>query len=65
MMGGRLPVLTAETRWDAASKHVEVGFLELPDGFDRFMHYLCAHPRYKVVQYADSRVQVGQGRLRG
>lgn len=43
-------MVSAVTLWEL-TKLVELGFLTLPDGFDRFMHALCTHPRYLVVQY--------------
>jgi PIN domain nuclease of toxin-antitoxin system len=42
--------LSAVTLWEL-TKLVELGYLALPDGFERFMHYLCAHPRYEIVPY--------------
>jgi len=42
--------LSAVTLWEL-TKLVELGYLSLPDGFERFMHYLCAHPRYEIVHY--------------
>ncbi len=43
-------LLSAVTLWEL-TKLVELGVLTMPDGFDRFMHHLCAHPRFTIVQY--------------
>ena len=43
-------LLSAVTLWEL-TKLVELGYLSFPDGFERFLHHLCAHPRYEVVQY--------------
>lgn len=42
--------ISAVTLWEL-TKLVELGHLEMPDGFDRFMHELCDHPRYTIAQY--------------
>ncbi len=42
--------VSAVTLWEL-TKLVELGHLALPDGFDRFMRDLCAHPRYTIAQY--------------
>jgi PIN domain nuclease of toxin-antitoxin system len=42
--------VSAVTLWEL-TKLVEIGRLVLPDGFDRFMRDLCAHPRYTIAQY--------------
>jgi PIN domain nuclease of toxin-antitoxin system len=42
--------VSAVTLWEL-TKLVELGHLVLPDGFDRFMRDLCAHPRYTIAQY--------------
>ena len=42
--------LSAVTLWEI-TKLVELGYLAMPDGFDRFMRTLCAHPRYTIAQY--------------
>ena len=54
--------LSAVTLWEL-TKLVELGYLSLPDGFERFMHYLCAHPRYEIVQY-DAKLMIDCCRLR-
>ena len=42
--------VSAVTLWEL-TKLVDLGHLALPDGFDRFMRDLCAHPRYTIAQY--------------
>jgi PIN domain nuclease of toxin-antitoxin system len=42
--------LSAVTLWEI-TKLVELGHLEMPDGFERFMRDLCGHPRYAIAQY--------------
>lgn len=42
--------ISAVTLWEL-TKLVEFGHLAMPDGFDRFMHELCDHPRYKIAHY--------------
>ncbi|HSS38547.1 MAG TPA: type II toxin-antitoxin system VapC family toxin [Polyangia bacterium] len=42
--------ISAVTLWEI-TKLVEFGQISLPDGFDRFMRDLCAHPRYAIAQY--------------
>jgi PIN domain nuclease of toxin-antitoxin system len=42
--------VSAVTLWEL-TKLVELGHLVLPDGFDRFIRDLCAHPRYTIAQY--------------
>jgi PIN domain nuclease of toxin-antitoxin system len=43
-------LISAVTLWEL-TKLVELGHLEMPDGFERFMRDLCAHPRYTIAQY--------------
>jgi PIN domain nuclease of toxin-antitoxin system len=42
--------VSAVTLWEL-TKLVELGHLEMPAGFDRFIRDLCAHPRYTIAQY--------------
>ncbi len=42
--------IAAVSLWEI-TKLVELGHLVFPDGFDRFMRELCAHPRYRIAQY--------------
>lgn len=42
--------ISAVTLWEI-TKLVELGQISLPDGFDRFMRDLCAHPKYTIAQY--------------
>jgi PIN domain nuclease of toxin-antitoxin system len=42
--------VSAVTLWEL-TKLVELGHLAFPDGFDRFIRDLCAHPRYTIAQY--------------
>jgi PIN domain nuclease of toxin-antitoxin system len=42
--------VSAVTLWEL-TKLVELGQLAMPDGFDRFMRHLCAHPRFTIAQY--------------
>lgn len=42
--------VSAVTLWEL-SKLVELGHLAMPDGFDRFIRDLCAHPRYAIAHY--------------
>jgi PIN domain nuclease of toxin-antitoxin system len=42
--------VSAVTLWEL-TKLVELGHLEMPGGFDRFIRDLCAHPRYEIAQY--------------
>ncbi len=42
--------LPAVSLWEI-TKLVELGHLRMPDGFDRFIRDLCAHPRYTIVPY--------------
>ena len=42
--------VSAVTLWEL-TKLVELGHLVMPDGFERFMRDLCAHPRYAIVPY--------------
>ncbi len=42
--------LSAVTLWEL-TKLVELGHLAMPNGFERFMHELCNHPRYEIAQY--------------
>jgi PIN domain nuclease of toxin-antitoxin system len=42
--------LSAITLWEL-TKLVELGHLAFPDGFERFLRDLCAHPRYTIVQF--------------
>lgn len=42
--------VSAVTLWEL-TKLVELGHLEMPDGFERFIRDLCAHPRYTIAQY--------------
>jgi PIN domain nuclease of toxin-antitoxin system len=42
--------VSAVTLWEL-TKLVELGHLAMPDGFDRFIRDLCAHPRYTIAEY--------------
>lgn len=42
--------VSAVSLWEL-TKLVELGHLSMPDGFERFMRDLCAHPRYTITQY--------------
>jgi PIN domain nuclease of toxin-antitoxin system len=42
--------ISAVTLWEL-TKLVELGRLAMPDGFDRFIRDLCAHPRYTIAPY--------------
>ncbi len=42
--------ISAVTLWEI-TKLVELGHLKMPDGFDRFIHALAGHPRFKIAQY--------------
>jgi PIN domain nuclease of toxin-antitoxin system len=42
--------ISAVTLWEL-TKLVELGHIEMPDGFDRFIRELCSHPRYTIAQY--------------
>jgi len=42
--------ISAVTLWEL-TKLVELGRLSMPDGFDRFIRGLCAHPRYAIAPY--------------
>jgi PIN domain nuclease of toxin-antitoxin system len=42
--------VSAVTLWEL-TKLVELRHLEMPDGFERFIRDLCAHPRYTIAQY--------------
>jgi PIN domain nuclease of toxin-antitoxin system len=42
--------ISAVTLWEL-TKLVELGRLAMPEGFDRFIRDLCAHPRYTIAQY--------------
>ena len=42
--------VSAVTLWEL-TKLVELGHLAMPDGFERFVRDLCAHPRYTIAQY--------------
>ena len=44
-------LISAVTLWEL-TKLVELGYLAMPDGFDRFLRQLCAHPRYAIAQYS-------------
>lgn len=51
-------LVSAVTLWEL-TKLVELGHLEMPDGFERFMRDLCAHPRYTIAQYdADLMIEI-------
>lgn len=43
-------MISAVTLWEL-TKLVELGHLEMPDGFEPFMRALCSHPRYEIVPY--------------
>lgn len=52
--------VSAVSLWEI-TKLVELGHLEMPDGFDRFMRELCSHPRYTIAQYdADLMIELLQ-----
>jgi PIN domain nuclease of toxin-antitoxin system len=52
--------ISAVTLWEL-TKLVEFGHLAMPDGFDRFMHELCDHPRYTIAPYdADLMIELLQ-----
>jgi PIN domain nuclease of toxin-antitoxin system len=42
--------VSAVTLWEL-TKLVELGHIAMPNGFERFMRDLCAHPRYTIAQY--------------
>ena len=42
--------VSAVTLWEL-TKLVELGHLVMPNGFERFIRDLCAHPRYTIAQY--------------
>jgi PIN domain nuclease of toxin-antitoxin system len=42
--------VSAVTLWEL-TKLVEIGHLAMPNGFERFMRDLCAHPRYTIAHY--------------
>lgn len=43
-------LISAVTLWEL-TKLVELGHLNIPSGFDRFMRDLCGHPLYSIVPY--------------
>lgn len=43
-------LVSAVTLWEL-TKLVELGHLNMPDGFDRFILHLCSHPRYTIAHY--------------
>jgi PIN domain nuclease of toxin-antitoxin system len=43
-------LISAVTLWEL-TKLVELGHLQMPDGFESFMRALCAHPRYTIAAY--------------
>lgn len=42
--------VSSVTLWEL-TKLVELGHLAMPDGFERFMRDLCAHPRFTIAHY--------------
>lgn len=43
-------LVSAVTLWEL-TKLVELGRLNMPDGFERFVRDLCGHPRYTIAPY--------------